>query len=311
MSRKKALMIALLMVVFPYTGAMASGPAGGEDIAARWTGNALDDLPTELTYAAVEIFPAARGAEADSCLESIRTAVQLLDKRAAGEMTAEEAERWKHVDNGQLEEIIRSNERLLNGFRLDSTVVYANQGSKWRKDVRRPEEHNGHHYRLFDGEAGFAVTPDDKIVRTGEDFTLYSLNPAHSARPGSGIGVFLRNGYTVAGYDEAAGELTLAHPAAPGAEWVFTLLNDDPLYWRQCDFAVNGMVLERTVCGDFAGFGGLKVPQTAERFKEDGHGLKLVCEMTLLEAETKPEGFAAGFFEAPDAESFEVANLER
>ena len=243
--------------------------------------------------------------------ESISLMQDILNRRKNGTLSNIEAENLKNQTDESLLDSIQYLENLIRGHQYDFMKVLSTNGRQCRIDVFRPDGHPEYHYYLFNGINGYLITENDHVMRSGPNFTNSWLTPDNWVQYGFGIDRLLRQGYQIAQIDPEKRTFRIVNPEWKDDEYEFTLVQDNDLYWRQCDHWFKGRVIHRIICEDYEDHNGLWVPKTISTYKVFTQETVLEETMSLAEVQVNPGPMEDGYFSTPDIRTMTVRNINR
>lgn len=269
----------------------------------------------EAQYYGEMYVPTEEGAEREKFWqEQIAFVQDAIAKRKAGSMTPEEEKRIQHKSLEELEALLQTYERHMQGFTIESIYVFSRQNDLQRCDVLRPEEQTEHHAYIFDGQKGFVYFPHKNEVARSSSFTERWSNPTQAIGYGFNLNQFLGDDFQMVSYDADRRILQLKPLEGRRKDNVyeFTLMEDRPEYWTQLDvIRPGGVVAERVLCREFQEKDGVLVPAEIVRQKLYGAELQDSFRLELVEADFQDPQFPQGFFQAPEGNEIVMKDYSR
>lgn len=189
---------------------------------------------------------------------------------------------------------IKAASDALNGCIRDATHFYSVHGRLRKGEWVLTSDPFQHYSCLFDGNQFFDESPNlPMIIPTG-------LAPASIESPyrfGADLDWFIKQGAFIHDVDNQTRKVTLFSSNDPqgDTQYVFTLLDGNNAYWKECVTYWRGKPDKRISCEDFKKFGGMLIPQIV---KIDIRTVK--SDLRLVEAKVNQPDFPPGYFSPPE-----------
>lgn len=220
-------------------------------------------------------------------------------RRKTGTITAFDEKKWGRITDMQFSELIESASEMFNGFTRDVSQQLSVQGQSRRRDIFRQNDRGEQHFYLFDGNYFYIKNPRSKIVRLGYE---YPHAEDYLCRYGADLDWFLKQGNTIHEVDNQARKITLFPPGGPQRDisYVFTLLEGNNAYWKECVAYSRDQPIRRILCEDFTEFEGMLVPRKVQININES----VRSELQLMDAKIDRADFPKGFFQVSAEQGF-------
>ncbi|MEW6233886.1 MAG: hypothetical protein AB1656_00735 [Candidatus Omnitrophota bacterium] len=269
----------------------------------------------ELSYSCISYYPPVSD---KSRVENMKNAIseyqRIVKERTENTLSKEDENKWKYISNENFIELIRDQEKILNGFQIDSAHIISAKNGMMRLDKYWTDKKPNYQSFIFDGSEGICLE-NDKIIKSDGNTRMW-MEPTSGGGFGVNLNRFVQNGFSIVEFDSATKKLRINsdiyYPKTHYFE--FTLLDENPAYWKQCDNINKGVVISRVLCDHFKEISGMLVPETVVMQKHGGlqeNGFIDLLKMTLSEARVNDVLFAEDFFSIEPKENMEVENRMR
>lgn len=275
---------------------------------------------TQITYQVFETFNKPLSEERRKELQKEVDFFQsLLEKRKNNELSEKELHKWRNVSNEELQKIVDQRNQRLEDQSVEAIYIYTTDGVKIRKDIIRPEGNPVQHCYIFDGYNGYMITPGDGKVRTGSNFAERWLLCRDFPRFGSGLELFLGDILQISGRETKKDNnetmtLTVSVDSRNNADSLlkFTMVDDNPFYWNQCDLVRNDRIHQRTVCRNFKNHNGLWLPNEVIIQEPRSGDFRDKAKLSLMDVKINEEvSLEKGFFDVNSLEKTTVLRFDR
>jgi hypothetical protein len=274
----------------------------------------------EITYQVIETFAGPTGDYRKELENEVEYYQLIIEQRNSNTLSDEEWKKWETISDESLQQTITSHLKRLENSPRDAVYIYTSDGVNMRKDVFRPEGNPMHHYYLFDGYNGYLITPEDGKVRTSPSFAEQWLNYQEFPRFGSGLDSSLGKTMHVQQVisnteNDNSTIFIVSNPTLDQKKYVMkiTLLEENPLYWKTCEWKSGENTISRIICSDFRDHSGLLIPNVVIRQKPNNEDVMAdEVHMTVIDVKINEEvEIEEGFFDLPSAENAKVARFNR
>lgn len=244
--------------------------------------------------------------------EQIDQFKNILEKRKSGQLTDNEKKDWSSWTDADLEKSIRDHEQILNGLRIENTVVFSTNGNRKRQDYFRDNVEPKHYYDLFDGKEAYRCNIGSDVVK-GAFYAGKWLSPIFDNGYGINIGMYIQNGFTIGKYDSVNCKIQVQSDVymRPEEIFEFTLLESHYEYWKECDVLNKKGIREKAICENFKEFSSIMIPQVVKVQRKTKGTWYDYMSLTLVDAKTNNVDFPEGFFSPSKDENVKITEVGR